>query len=66
VTASIILAFLKFENIQWKKIQNSSFIFFAGEKIPHILYLVTKRLAFTDDLNTEIICREIISEKYMK
>jgi hypothetical protein len=64
VTFSIILAFLKFENIQWKN--NISSIFFAGEKIPRIVYFVAKRVGFTEVLNNEIICREIISEKYVK
>jgi hypothetical protein len=42
--SSIILAFLKFENIQRK---NNS-IFFAGEKIPRIVYFVAKRVGFTE------------------
>jgi hypothetical protein len=62
VTSSIILAFLKFKNIQWK---NNS-IFFAGENKPRIVYFVAKRVGFTEVLHNEIIYREVISEKYIK
>jgi uncharacterized membrane protein len=41
-------------------------IVFAGEKILHMVYFVARRVGFTEVLNNEKICREIISEKYIK
>jgi hypothetical protein len=49
-----------------KTIDLKSSIFFAGEKIPRIVYFEAKRVRFAEVLNNEIICRVTISEKYKK